>query len=159
MTYGLTGVELFDFSMDNEPPPIKINSLNLENSPPSPENINLKQQPLNIMKNETRFHCEICNTYMNSKCVYDQHLVGKQHLKKISTQQSQLQSNTTINTTSLSIVSQTINKPEVFSCKLCSVNAPSKEQIDTHLSGKRHMNKVAVITGDNSLKNFSLFIT
>jgi len=159
MNSSLVGVDLFDFSMDQEPPRIKIEPLNISQASSTINNI--KQEAVTPLKkstssaatattNDKRFYCEACNIYMNSQCVYEQHLIGKQHLKKSGIQQPQQVSKMKTKIAVAEVAST--KQQEVFSCELCSVIGTSKEQIDTHLVGKRHLSKVAEITGDHSFK-------
>jgi len=165
MNSSLVGVDLFDFSMDQEPPRIKIEPLKISQASPTINDI--KQEAVTPLKKSTslaatattnnkRYYCEACNIHMNSQCVYDQHLIGKQHLKKtLSIQQPQPVSKIKTKTAVAEVAST--KQQEVFSCELCSVIGTSKEQIDMHLVGKRHLSKVSEITGDHSFKKCKIY--
>lgn len=152
MKTDLVGVQLFDFSEDFtgeqakvKSEPIMVNQGNLAHS--SVEK--LPKQKVSPDNTDKRFYCEPCGTYMNSKIVYDQHLLGKQHLKKSGQFSSVLPLASNSNETNRNSIEQ----PKNFTCDLCSVSTGSKDQLDLHFKGKKHMTKLALTTADTSKSN------
>jgi len=96
--------------------------------------------------------CDLCVLNFTSQTQMDQHMEGKNHLKKLTSESGnsnkQLESNwdhpdsnsATFNKdTRTSQVDSNFNK---FFCDLCKVGAPSQQQMDMHLNGKNHISKM-----------------
>ena len=119
----------------------------------------------------SHLHCEICDLYFTSQMQLDQHLVGKNHMRKadlcsnpgsdISIKPSyynrethRWEKNTEYNNEDE--IRQQIETPSVsknppanldpnfnkFYCDLCKVGAPNQPQMDMHLNGKSHKSKM-----------------
>ena len=103
-------------------------------------------------------HCELCDIQFTSQAQSEQHLLGKNHQKKLAsnggpaktsfynkeTNQWQRLTQSDIVSESLSSV-PTVSPPSgidpnfnKFYCDLCKVGAPSQAQMDMHLNGKSH---------------------
>lgn len=90
--------------------------------------------------------CDLCVLSFTSQTQMDQHMEGKNHLKKLTSESGNSKwdhpdsNSATFNKdTRTSQVDSNFNK---FFCDLCKVGAPSQQQMDMHLNGKNHMSKM-----------------
>lgn len=105
----------------------------------------------------TQLSCDLCVLNFTSQSQMDQHMDGKNHLKKLTIesgnsnnfnsqkQESNWDSHPDSYSGALNIdskSSQVDSNFNKFFCDLCKVGAPSQQQMDMHLNGKNHMAKM-----------------
>ena len=113
------------------------------------------------MSEQRGLQCEVCDLQFTSESQAEQHLQGKNHLKKVgsygggSTTSYNKDTNLWHRLSRSEVVSQTSQQsvdmqedsatPTImdpnfnkFYCDLCKVGAPSQGQMDMHLNGKNH---------------------
>jgi transcription elongation factor Elf1 len=95
-------------------------------------------------KRPTNLKCEICNINSSSQCDYDTHLSGKKHLKKLADQSSDgtTLTNDLLGNPKVKKMEPT-QKPKKNHCEICNVHCTSQCDYDTHLSGRKHLEKLA----------------
>ncbi|XP_055937808.1 zinc finger RNA-binding protein-like isoform X2 [Argiope bruennichi] len=90
------------------------------------------------MASKSEWRCTVCCMDFTSSIPYDMHLRGAKHAKKLKLQDA-LQS----------IQSQVAQSKEIaplgksFRCELCNITANSSLQLQTHLEGTKHKNKLS----------------
>lgn len=104
------------------------------------------------------YKCTVCDLEFTSAPSLQQHLAGKNHLKKAAgesvkatfNKKTKQWENTTAST-KLSPPSpdqaKQIETANTFYCDICKVGAPSQEQLDMHLNGKNHKKKMGKSMG------------
>lgn len=98
----------------------------------------------NFAKNiaDKRFYCDICNYPAAHGTNYDNHLMSKRHLNKVAGRVS------TKGTKRKDRVS-TIAKKKYY-CTVCDYSAVHKQNLDTHLNSKKHLDKVLLVPSGTS---------
>ncbi|XP_008488293.1 probable ATP-dependent RNA helicase ddx42 [Diaphorina citri] len=88
--------------------------------------------------------CEVCDLELSGPSVYETHITGAKHKKRLAISQSQ--GNAPVNTSRFSSgpASSGDGKQKLFSCPVCTVTVNSIEQLEIHKSGKQHKRKVAL---------------
>ncbi|XP_046990099.1 zinc finger protein 346-like isoform X1 [Schistocerca americana] len=87
-------------------------------------------------KKQAGLKCEICGLEFSGMVVLETHLAGAKHAKKVKSQEilKQLQSS-----------GQTFTRDEktrILRCEVCDVVVNSSQQLQTHLAGNKHKQKV-----------------
>lgn len=101
------------------------------------------------MVGRSNLYCQTCDLSFTSNAHATQHYEGKNHAKKVKAGYLNPSSeNPSQNPDSFASVSGGVNP---FFCQVCCVNATSQPQLDTHLQGRNHKNKVAKLNSKNPL--------
>ena len=79
MTDTIEGLELFDFADDNAKLP--FDACNFGSEPNTVASMPPKQI---TEKNANIIRCELCDVTINSSIVYNQHVYGQKHIKKLN---------------------------------------------------------------------------
>lgn len=82
--------------------------------------------------------CELCSLDFTSQIPYDMHIRGSKHAKKLKAKTALSAVQSQVDNTS--VKSQDGEKS--FFCELCNVKANSSLQLQTHLDGSKHKNKL-----------------
>jgi hypothetical protein len=131
----LAGVQLFDFS-ENRP---KLNTSETNSSKKINDISLLSNNIENVTANQSnRFHCNICDIFLNAKVVFDQHLVGQKHLKRVTQGNQPVESIAEANSDKL-----------CFKCEICNILNLSKYSHAQHVLGQRHLKKLAELNKGN----------
>lgn len=92
------------------------------------------------MATKSEWHCSVCSIDFTSSIPYEMHLRGAKHAKKLKLQdayhliQMQVAQNKEIAPVGKS-----------FRCDLCNITANSSLQLQTHLDGTKHKNKLLLL--------------
>lgn len=86
-----------------------------------------------------KFYCNVCNISLSSQTVYDSHIQGKNHKKKLN------QPNESI--TNTPVLKEGAVGSSNFRCDICDISVTSEEVLNTHLQGKNHRKKLSQSIG------------
>ncbi|CAF1145618.1 unnamed protein product, partial [Brachionus calyciflorus] len=109
-------------------------------------------------------NCDACNIILNSKSTYDQHISGSKHKKKaqsLGLTLTQPAQTVPIQHQKNELPTQELIGPSKqlsqYNCDICNLNLQSKDQLDSHLSGKKHKKKLnqPQKTTNNDNSNFN----
>jgi hypothetical protein len=85
-----------------------------------------------LLLSTSKLRCDICNIDLSSKIVHDQHMSGKNHQKKLKL----LKGSSAVEELIEKIKNSDTNHE--FYCDICKIGMKTKEQYDSHISGKKH---------------------
>jgi hypothetical protein len=110
------------------------------------------------------FYCEPCNLKLNSKLIYQQHLAGTKHQKKVGQLQLINQYNkeqSVFNFSKINVNSTAFNNQNIqttnslnknhqnFRCDYCDMTLNSQISYDQHINGRNHRKKVENLNINN----------
>ncbi|XP_059473282.1 zinc finger protein 385B-like [Neocloeon triangulifer] len=94
-------------------------------------------------KNQLLYRCDTCNMDFSGQSVLDMHLTGAKHAKKVKSLQI---------LNDLSASGQlTAKGSTTLRCDACGIEANSSQQLQTHLSGNKHKQRMAKLVNSQNL--------
>jgi hypothetical protein len=87
---------------------------------------------------KSKFKCIVCNLEINGPITLEQHLIGKNHLKKINKSNPISKKS---NTTSLNSNIEELENSH-FKCIVCNLEINGPVPLEQHLNGKNHLKKI-----------------
>ncbi|XP_068307586.1 uncharacterized protein, partial [Pyrus communis] len=83
--------------------------------------------------------CDVCDIYCTSKPIYETHVAGKKHQKKVATQHNPgVTAGAELETKRRNILRGGSTVDSVRVCTICNITCNSEEVYNKHLYGKRH---------------------
>ena len=104
------------------------------------------------------YHCGICDLTCTSAVMFDSHIQGKNHARRVAQkkfgQEHNLPANANASTTTNNVKSSASQQNEAFYCHLCDLGLTSQVVYDAHIKGKNHfkrLKKLASPGGETSV--------
>ncbi|KER23003.1 zinc finger, C2H2 type [Opisthorchis viverrini] len=95
-----------------------------------------------LSKAMVSFDCGTCKIVLNSRQNYETHINGSKHKRKLKYSPSVLPPERVLETSTNSVVSttppSTNTVPNEFKCIVCDLSCRSSDQLNYHLTGKKH---------------------
>ena len=84
------------------------------------------------------YFCELCSVSAPDKRAFQQHLLGKKHLKACTGAQVTIRPRRDSDSTSNGTSARKDEAQPMYFCELCSISVPDKQIFQQHLEGKKH---------------------